>query len=74
MRLLLAVVVAVFVAGCGAGDRAEERCKADCPTYGAVFVRVSCNGNACGEQESHWACWCRRGAESGSGSEPLRIW
>jgi hypothetical protein len=75
MRSILAVVVALFVLGCGAEERAEERCREDCPTYGATFVRVSCNGDACGERESQWECWCHRhGAEAGGPREPLRIW
>jgi hypothetical protein len=73
MKTILSVVV-LFVIGCGAEERAEKRCREDCPTYGAMFVRVSCNGDACGEKEEQWGCWCRRGAEAGGGSEPLRIW
>lgn len=72
MRFLLAVVVAVFVAGCvNVTDEATKRCKSDCPTYGATFVRVTPTGSI---NDTDYECWCRRGADSGGGSEPLRIW
>lgn len=74
MRKILVVVVALFVLGCQARERAEDRCKADCPTYGASFVKVSCDAANCDTADENWECWCRRGAESGQGSDPLRIW
>jgi len=80
MRTMLAVVVALFILG-GIGCKKVQRncddawaqdvkrCEGECQQYGATFVRLTpitgfCNGE----------CWCRRGAEAGGGSEPLRIW
>lgn len=80
MKTILAAAIAVLAIGCdygcdyGAKQKATDRCQRDCPTYGASFVRVTCPGSYCSEYVERWECWCRRGAESGVGSEPLRIW
>jgi hypothetical protein len=76
MKLML-VVLFMFVFGCcacDARDKAEKRCEVDCAEYGASYVRVSCNGSNCDSIVDQWECWCRRGVESGIGSEPLRVW
>jgi hypothetical protein len=79
MKTILAVLAAVFLMGANGGpscetksdeDLAHDRCKRECPQYGAVFVRLSSTGSNYPDFE----CWCRRGAEAGGGSEPLRIW
>ncbi len=74
MRTILAVVVALFVIGCGRSRSTMEAiCKRDCPARSAEYVGVS-SGGAEGLDWNRWECWCRKGAEQGSGSEPLRIW
>jgi len=60
MRMFLVLVVALVVGGCRAEGEAEDRCRRDCPTYNAEFVRVSCNGDSCSEHVEQWGCWCRR--------------
>lgn len=74
MKTLLAAAVAVSLLGCDAEEQAEDRCRSACPAYGATFAGITCGGDACSMAVRQWECWCRRGAESGGGSEPLRIW
>ena len=76
MRTILAVVALFVLGGAGCKRKCDDawaqdvkRCEEECQQYGATFVRLTpitgfCNGE----------CWCRRGAEAGGGSEPLRIW
>jgi hypothetical protein len=74
MKTILAVVVAIFAVGCQGvrRDEAVANCKKACPQYGAVYAHSTRKANS--SMEDAWECWCRRGAEAGGGSEPLRIW
>ncbi len=82
MKTILAVVVASFcLAATGNGacefkteeDLARDKCKQECTNYGAAFANLSRVPGGFGHADDY-ECWCRRGAESGGGSEPLRIW
>ena len=72
MKKILVALVTIMLLGCSVEPEMTARCEQDCPLYGATFVKLSRHGNSC--NESSWECWCRRGAEAGGGSEPLRIW
>ena len=73
-KALTAIVLAAgMLLGCSVQPEMEKKCREDCPTYGAVYVRVSTTQPG-SESAEAYECWCRRGAESGGGSEPLRIW
>ncbi len=74
-RFLVVVLplLACLLGGCTAREEAEKRCREECPQYGATFVRLSgCREDSLAIEKCQ--CWCRRGAEQGGGSEPLRIW
>jgi hypothetical protein len=58
MRKILVVLISLLVLGCSVRDKMEQRCRAECPEYGAVFVNVS--RHCADENESCWECWCRR--------------
>jgi hypothetical protein len=76
MKIL--VVAAALLAFIGSGckkhcDEAWQRnydlCVKQCAEYGAAFAGLTpITGFCTGE------CWCRKGAEQGGGSEPIRIW
>ncbi len=74
MKMFLAVVVMLVAVGCHGveRDKAVAKCKAACPQYGATYAHATRQADS--SMEDAWECWCRRGAESGGGSEPLRIW
>jgi hypothetical protein len=79
MTKTIVVTLALLISGgcCDVRDRMQKQCIDDCLSYGAGYMRLKAtcgDTNGCCSSEGDFECWCRRGAESGGGSEPLRIW
>lgn len=75
--LIASMVLLASASCCDTRDRMEKQCRDDCTSYGAGYMRLkpTCgNSDGCCSSEGDYECWCRKGAEQGSGSEPLRIW